>query len=412
MKLLPDIFDKDARKEFRRFLKSTGETSWQQKIAKLNALPFFPPPSPNAYLNYLASRNPLTRHIETYLTLEAEGKTLRRRATPEFMKTCGYLKVINALFHQSESSVIPKLKSILFDDDTARTFLFELDIAIHFFHRGYEVKFIDLQDLGTFDLLVSNGQEELEIECKTKSADAGRKITRGNFYLLCDVLTAELAPLAESFAVLFKCDGRLSGNQELFHAVAAEIRKCRDAQIDNGQVDTLCFEIRNLSSGLQIRTDEEARAALAPHWSPAGHYFVTSNRETLVVGCESTDRDQVLKAIYEDLKRGAGQLSKTRPSMLACQIEELEDDVWDKLKGKSGLAQWTGRLYQNPDRNHLNVVVYSSDKTPPKKEGDTTSFSATNLWFGNKSPKFSISKSFFGVAASDHGEQPSNIGGM
>jgi len=41
MKLLPDIFDKDARKEFRRFLKSTGETSWQQKIAKLNALPFF-----------------------------------------------------------------------------------------------------------------------------------------------------------------------------------------------------------------------------------------------------------------------------------------------------------------------------------------------------------------------------------
>jgi hypothetical protein len=98
--------------------------------------------------------------------------------------------------------------------------------------------------------------------------------------------------------------------------------------------------------------------------------------------------------------------------MLACQIEELEDDVWDKLKGKSGLAQWTGRLFQNPDRDHLNVVVYSSDKTPPKKEGDTTSFSATNLWFGNKSPKFSISKSFFGVAVSDDGEQPSNIGGM
>ena len=406
MKLLPEISDKDAHKEFRRFLKTTGETNWKQKIAKINALPFFPSPSPNAYLNYLASRNPLTRHVQTYLTLEREGKVLRRHPTPELMKACGYLKVINALFHQSEPSVIPKLKSILFDDDTARAFLFELDLAIHFLFLGYEVQFVDLWNLGTVDLMVSNGQAELEIECKTKSADAGRKITRGNFYLMCDVLTAELAPATKSFAVLFKCDGRLSGSQELFHAVAAEIKKCRDAQRDNGQVDTLRFEIRNLSSGLQIRTNEEAKVALAPHWSPDGHYFVMSNRETLIVGCESTDRDRVLKAIYEDLKRGADQLSKTRPSMLACQIEELEDDAWDKLRGKSGLAQWTGRLLQNPERNHVNVVVYSSDKTPPKKESGTTSFSATNLWFGNKSPKFSISRSFFGAAMVDGDELP------
>jgi hypothetical protein len=326
---------------------------------------------------------------------------LRRHAAPELRKACGYLKVINALFHQGRSSLIRKLKSLLFDDETVRAFLFELDIAINYFHRGHDVEFVDLGDLGTFDLLVSDSQAELEVECKTKSADAGRKITRGNFYLLCDVLTAELAPVTESVAVLFKCDGRLSGSQELFHALADEIKRCRAAGRDNGQVDMLHFEIKILSSGLQIRNHTEASVALAPHWSPHGHYFVMSNRETLILGCESTDSDRVLKAIYEDLKRGADQLSKTRPSMLACQIEELEDDAWDKLRGESGLAQWTGRLFQNPERSHVNVVVYSSDKTPPKKEGGTTSFSATNLWFGNKSPKFSIPKSFFGVAGAD-----------
>jgi hypothetical protein len=109
----------------------------------------------------------------------------------------------------------------------------------------------------------------------------------------------------------------------------------------------------------------------------------------------------VLKAIYEDLKRGAHQLSKTRPSMLACQIEDLEDDAWERLRGNSGLAAMTGRLLQSPERNHVNVVVYSSDQTPPKKESGVTSFSATNLSFGNKFAKFSIPKSFLGLAISD-----------
>ena len=88
-----------------------------------------------------------------FLSLEKEGKLLRNHGTPELMKACGYLKVINAMFQEVQAAFIPKLKSILFDDDTVRAFLFELDIAIHFFSRGYEVQFVDLQDLGTFDLL-------------------------------------------------------------------------------------------------------------------------------------------------------------------------------------------------------------------------------------------------------------------
>jgi hypothetical protein len=287
------------------------------------------------------------------------------------------------------------LKSILFDDDTARAFMFDLDIAIHFFRRGYDVKFVDLQDIGTFDLLISDGQLECEVECKTKSADAGRKITRSNFALLCDVLCADLPPLTESIAVLFKCDGRLSGSQELFHAVAAEVKKYRSALQDSGQIESLSFEINKLSPGLQIRTDEEAAKALAPHWAPNAHYFVLSNAETLIIGCESTDKNRVLKAIYEDLRHGAGQLSKTRPSMLACQLEDIQDEDWSALQGETGLAAMSGRLLGSLERRHVNFVVYSSDQTMPKKEGAVTSFSATNLTFESKEPKYPLPKSFF-----------------
>jgi hypothetical protein len=235
------------------------------------------------------------------------------------MKACGYLKVINALYHQCDSGAASRLLSIVNDDETIRSFVFELDMAIHFFRRGCDVEFVDLWDLGRFDLLVSDGQTELEIECKTKSVDAGRKITRPNFYLLCDVLAAELAPLTKSLAILFKCDGRLSGDQELFHTAANEI-KTSQVTPRVGQVDTLHFEIRELPPGLQIRTNEEAAAALGPHFVPAAHYLVLSNRETLV-----------LKAIYEDLKRGASQFSKTRPGLIACQLQDIEDDDWKQL---------------------------------------------------------------------------------
>ncbi len=113
-----------------------------------------------------------------------------------------------------------------------------------------------------FDFLVSDGQTVLEVECKTKSVDAGRKITRPNFYLLCDVLAAELAPLTESVAVLFKCDGRLSGDQELFHSVADKIKACKVSP-RVGQVSTLHFEARYSPAGLQIRTEEEERVLSA-----------------------------------------------------------------------------------------------------------------------------------------------------
>lgn len=396
MKLVAEIIDKDAHREFRRFLEATGTDNWERKIGKLNSLPKFRSPSPNVYSAYLASRNPLVGAIERYLSLEKDGKSLRKNATPTLMKVSGYLKVINAVVHKGRTAAVQKVRSLVVDDETVRSFLFELDIAIHFFNRGYDVQFTDLEDRGTYDLLVSDGQCQLDVECKTKSADAGRKITRGNFYLLCDVLVAELSPLTENIAVFVKCDGRLTGRQELFHEAAEEIKRCLAERRDDGRVENLNFSVKHLASNLRVRNNEEAATALAPHWSPSAHYFVLSNDATLIVGCESADRDRVLKAIYEDLKRGSNQLSKTRASMLACQLEDIDDDDWTQLRIESGLAAMTGRLLGSPKRSHINFVVYSSDKTTPKQEGFVTSFSATNLWFGNKNPKYSIPKSFFG----------------
>jgi len=166
------------------------------------------------------------------------------------------------------------------------------------------------------------------------------------------------------------------------------------AQRSQGTIGPLSFELRNLPAGTVIRTDEEAAYLLAPYWATNTHYFVLSGPQTLVIACESTNANRVLRSIYEDLKRGASQLSGTRPSILTCQLEDIDDEDWGQLQSESGLAAMSRRLLSGSDRRHVNFVVYSSTKTPPNRDGAYTSFSTTTLRFQNPNAEYSFPLTF------------------
>ena len=281
MKVVAKIDDVDAHKEFRRFFKNTGQTIWEAKISKIESLPVLGYPSPNFYRNHLAARNPLTTGIAEYLKLDMQGKMLRKHATDQLMKICWYLKVCNALFY-AHPELSQHLRAILIDDSAVRSFLFELDIATHFFRLGLDVRFTDLEGREQFDLLISDGQSELEVECKTKSADAGRRVTREKFDLLCDVLGASWSA-KESVAVLLTCKGQLNGSQAFFQKLAATIQRSRSDQEDRGQCEGVAFELKILSPNTAIRTIAEAATALAPYWNAdsGARYSIISGSQTL-----------------------------------------------------------------------------------------------------------------------------------
>ena len=77
--------------------------------------------------------------------------------------------------------VLNRSRGSILNDDSIKGFLFELDLAIHFFNRAFDLTFVDLEGRGNYDLLVTKGALEMEIECKRKSIDAGRKIKKGEF---------------------------------------------------------------------------------------------------------------------------------------------------------------------------------------------------------------------------------------
>ena len=54
----------------------------------------------------------------------------------------------------------------------------ELRVATHLMRKGFDVDFVDLEQRERFDLLASKNGMEIEVDCKSVSADVGRRISR------------------------------------------------------------------------------------------------------------------------------------------------------------------------------------------------------------------------------------------
>ena len=320
MRFDPDIYDKEAEREFRRFFRWTGEQTWRSKIAKVNSAPRFS--DADAYRQYLRQRNPLMVTINRYFDLARDGKTIAKYLDDFDKRVCGYVKLLNWISRDVSSSILNRLIGSVIDDESVKGFLFELDLAIHFFRLGYDIKFADLEGLGRYDLLVSDGKIELEVECKRKSFDAGRKIKKGDFYLLADILFSELKQSGRRFAILVTSDGRMGADQGLYRSLAATIKELLDGESRAVCVGNLDVKVEPLLDGPQVKSDAEALATLAQFGSSFSYSAVFSSRDTTIaIRCESAEPNKVLDAIYDELKKGASQLSGTRPALLGCLIE-------------------------------------------------------------------------------------------
>jgi hypothetical protein len=69
---------------------------------------------------------------------------------------------------------------------------------------------------------------------------------------------------------------------------------------------------------------------------------------------------------------------------LACRIEDIEDQDWDTLRIENGeFSRISRKLFDSSSGDHINYVVFSSNRTPPNRVENVTSFSMTYLSFTN-----------------------------
>lgn len=346
--------------EIDSFISSTGRDAWQRLIDKVERIPG------RFYKDLFISKNPLVRPLKAYLELYQTGKSIWKHRSSEIESLAVYSYTINRILYNINPTGKRQVISRLLADDNL-PLLHEINIATHFLVNGFNVEFVeyerDVNNSGrTFDFLVSNNSVNAEVECKHKSYDAGRKITRAGFYMLCDELLKQFSGTPIKCLISVKCKKRLDANQNVFIDLARKVLSAINSRQPHLIIDEdieIYFEY--LPDDMQVTSKEQAQAVAAKHLSQATHLATVSGKEmTFIITVQSAKKEEVIQSIYDELKKSLDQFTKTKPALITCYIEGIYPEDWQELQGENGLAYMTTHLLRKDEARHVYSIAYSS----------------------------------------------------
>lgn len=209
----------------------------------------------------------------------------------------------------------------------------ELSLVQRLLSWHFDIELPDMEGTAQYDLLVSQGNFSAEVECKSQSADAGRQIHRKHFYRFMASLAPErnLRPNGRREIVLVTLTGRLHADL----AQQASLAKAVNALIDGDATSAAkssWFELRKLGfdevAGLEdnILDPKQLQAVLKKAFGEDIHVAGWQGPNACLLVMRSAKADDPSAMTLEAMRKGASQLSKTRPGFLAVQDHGMEPE--------------------------------------------------------------------------------------
>ncbi len=387
MKMRPDqlrLVDKKMEYEIARFIKIIGKDRWKRSIEKYEAQ--VRSSSVIFYKDYLLHRNPLLEPVMEFNNLIAKKKSVRKHNTDSLMKLLSIAFIINRVYDYVNTKGKRKIKGILSTDDIS-SLLFEMQVVTHYLMNGYEVIFNDIEDINengySYDLLVRSDREELEVECKRKDINSGRKIKSDSFSRFADAILRDLHVFPEDCFISVSIEGDFTSNVDKIRDIAELIRgKVIDMQSEFTLEGGISVTLKALPRTIEGISDEEFKIFIQNEHLEAA--YLTASREgsrAVVLQVESETANRKLQSIYDSLKTASKQLTGKRPAMIACYIEGVVgNDEWSILRNESGLRNMTYKFFESKNRSHIKKVIYSGDPTILGTSGLSTLISHSLAW--------------------------------
>lgn len=250
----------------------------------------------------------------------------------------------------------------------ARPFAYEISIATHLMHKGWDVEFMDYAGTACFDLLVRRGTVEIEVECKSTSGDTGRKIHRQEVNRLADLLlpiTERLADMAGCHRILVTIPDRLGKSNEDLSDIVSVVTSA--AQI-KGSVWTkyahVEYRFENIAEWPHPGHDVDARSFFERRFGIFnGHLLFHSraNFSIVAVMIRSAKADKVVDAISNAAKEAAGQCSGTRPALIALHlIDQISRPALHAmLTTPNGLHAIAHAVFRGGKRQHVDSIAFT-----------------------------------------------------
>jgi hypothetical protein len=242
----------------------------------------------------------------------------------------------------------------------------ELAMARRLMDAGFEIEFSDFESIARYDLRFWNSRTEGEIECKSLSADAGRKIHRKDFYRFLDGISRDLMPRIECGAneiILITLGDRLPAD----HAAQSQLRFAtqrllKDPKLTMIQESFFTIEREDFSKRLPTLSSnikqfyKDCRSAYGDNCHVSG--VLTENARCLIV-MRSRREDDHSKPILDALKKAATQFSCARPAFIAVQFDDIEptDLLSVHLRRRTGLLSYY--LFHECAADHVLATYFA-----------------------------------------------------
>ena len=370
-----EIHDYRAGHYFRRLIKFLGPEGINQRLSKIDKQ------IQSASGIYL--RNWVIPRAAWWLGLKEARAIIQRngsfrRATTILMERPLQTAVKLSILHRTlTASKRNEFRSRILADDILEPTLFEIDIAAHFWQLRYDIEwFENRSDSGerTPEFIARRKGFEFEVECKSKKADAGRRVERAAFYRLVDLIFPIIEKKGLSGIIFLEVPSRLPRQtkwfQEAQQAVEDRFESGSGSVVLSG--DEQFFFDLHIADGSVVHLRELA-SMVDPVSNTYSHFAFMGQRRNdlisnpIVFRLDSKKRDAFLDNVMESLRNAQQQFTGTRSALISCLIPEI--DSFEGLQSDSAIERMTKHYFEEYSKEFINAVSYVSEMNRVEEGG-------------------------------------------
>jgi len=392
-----DIYDYQASYLINKLYNFLGPANVNEALKKYQRSLHLSGPVVSEYS--LRYRHPWWDTFIKFFEIKKSGKSVKRHLTPEIKMLAADAKRIITLQKFMPESVQKKYKRDLIDQDRAFDYLFEIQIAWHFYLQGNKLQWYENDGEKHPEFVVRTSDFEFNVECKRISVDISRRIKREDFYRFAQKLLPEIEKRGYNGSLDIVLNEKLHSNQ-VETLTLAVLGLINSGKI-NGEFDmpigktSLSLSKKN-EVNIKIPELYERIVMKCSNWGHATFFSLQKKGDCCVdpieMSLKSKEPDEVLNEIYNKIYDAAKeQLPASMPGIIVCFLEEVYD--LQELKSNSGLQLMSSKLLSKNSLSHIVGISYCSE-IQIHRFSNSEIYDNQNLFFRNPNCKFEKAKSY------------------
>jgi hypothetical protein len=346
------------------FVALCGESVWSQRVAELFT---------RAQAGSLLGRIAQQRHALELALARIADRTPNSRAGAVERLLCllahEAVEMAASLPAASRGRLRDEILAGLTGEATLIPLFHRLRTAALLRRRGFTLRFDGIAEGAPYDLLAERDGAAAEVVCETVSAEAGRKVNRGDWWMLVDRIHPELqtwlAAHPGRYLLKMTLPEGLAGpnqtaevHQRISALLAAEKRQgaCSQAVLKLDPLVLAGSQASDRASGLPARLREQ--------FGPEAHLAVTTDpnsNSVFVMAARASQENEVSAAVCRRLAEAAeSRLTGERPGILAVFLEDLDRAEWRALREKLELEGAVRRFLTTAPARRVVAVSCTS----------------------------------------------------